>query len=172
MEDNKEVVTATTENAGVDIAKNDVINAGNPNEVQGGQEAEKKQEKLFTQKEVDEIIQKRLQRTKEPNDDLKLEVEQLKAKLEEKEHDLLIKDANVDEEYKDYVKFAVSKMVTKEKTFDTALKEFMATNGKKYEKVVETQQPTIKMTRPENVGNEEQQVAFENQLDKAMKLKK
>ena len=174
MENNENVGTATTEEK-AGVVDTEKIENAETDKVQV-EEGEKKQEKLFTQKEVDEIVQKRLQRTKdkETDEDLRAELEGLKAMLLEKEQALSISNANIDEEYKDYVKYTVSKMVTKDKNFDTALKEYMQNEGKKFEKKTEVapQKQTIKMSRPQNVGNEDEMISFSDALDKAMKIKR
>lgn len=176
MENNQEVVTATTENAGVETETTVPSEETKPVVDKTTEKNEQKQgneERKFTQAEVDKMIESRLarQEKKDINVDLQKELEKVKNELNDYKQELSIKNAKVSEEYKDFVKFQVSKMVSNEKDFDTALKEYMAGDGKKFEtQQQKEEQPKIVMTRPANVGADDEKSSIENMLSKAMKI--
>ena len=134
--DNQDVVTATTENAGEQVvAPVEETKTAQPTE------------KMFTQKEVDEIVKQRLSRVEKKQAPVEDEVKALKEQVASYERKLAMKDFNVDDEYKDFVEYKVGKMVTEGKDFSTALGEFMSGDGKKYLHTVDSVKPT---PRPDN----------------------
>ncbi len=134
---------------------------------------EEPKEKTFTQAEVDEIVAKRLARVpKATNDstDWQKKVDELQEKIGNYEKDIALKDAKITAEYFDFVKFQVSKQATEGKDFKTALNEYLAGEGKKYVEVAEDKPATITMTRPENIGKDDERTSYESMMAKAMKI--
>jgi uncharacterized protein (DUF1330 family) len=128
----------------------------------------------FTQDQVNEIIEKRLSREKkktpdanEDFDNLKNELAETKNKLVEYEKRNELAKYNIEDEYKEYVDFKVSKMVSQDKDYATALKEFMEGEGAKY---IATNKP-VKMPRPANTDKLSDDAEAVAKLRKAMGLK-
>lgn len=110
----------------------------------------------FTQEQVNEIIEKRLNREKKKTPDTNEEVDKLRDELNETRNKLIeyekrneLSKYNIEEEYRDYVNFKVEKLVSQEKDYATALKEYIEGEGAKY--VVQNKQ--VKMPRPTNTDN-------------------
>lgn len=162
MENNEEVKTAE------EVVEQPKEQVAEPSKVDEPKKVEKPV-KTFTQEEVDKIVADRLARVKPSNEtaEWQKKVDELQDKVSNYEKDLNLKDANISAEYFDFVKFQVSKQATNGKDFKTALNEYLAGEGKKYVAVAE--QPAIKMTRPENVGKDDERTGYESMLKQAMK---
>lgn len=108
-------------------------------------------EKTFTQKEVDEIIKQRLSRMEKKKPSVEEDVEGLKKELETWKQEAALKDyAFAKPEFKDFIKYKVSQMVTTEKDFGACLAEYMGGEGKEF---LQISKPDIQPTpRPDNQG--------------------
>ena len=108
-------------------------------------------EKTFTQKEVDEIVKQRLARMEKKKPTVEEDVEGLKKELETWKQEAALKDyAFAKPEFKDFIKYKVSQMVTDEKDFGTCLAEYMGADGKEF---LQPAKPDIQPTpRPDNQG--------------------
>ena len=164
MENNEEVkTTEVVEQPAETVAE--PVKADEPKKVE-------KPAKTFTQEEVDKIVADRLARVKPSNDtaDWQKKVDELQEKVGNYEKDIALKDAKITAEYFDFVKFQVSKQATGGKDFKTALNEYLAGEGKKYVAVADEKPATITMTRPENVGKDDEKSGYEAMMAKAMKI--
>lgn len=164
MENNEEVKTAE------EVVEQPKEAVAEPSKVDEPKKAEKPV-KTFTQEEVDKIVADRLARVKPSNEtaEWQRKVDELQEKVGNYEKDLALKDANISKEYFDFVKFQVSKQATDGKNFKTALNEYLAGEGKKYVATADDTKPAIKMTRPENVGQDDEKSSYESMLKQAMK---
>lgn len=164
MDNNEEIKTAD------EVVEQPKENMAEPVKVDEPKKAEKPV-KTFTQEEVDKIVADRLARVKPSNEtaDWQKKVDELQEKVGNYEKDIALKDAEISKEYFDFVKFQVSKQATDGKDFKTALSEYVAGEGKKYVAVADEKPATITMTRPENVGKDDEKASYETMLSKAMK---
>lgn len=114
-------------------------------------EGTKPAEKTFTQKEVDEIVKQRLARMEKKKPTVEEDVEGLKKELETWKQEAVLKDYSFARpEFKDFIKYKVSQMVTTEKDFGACLNEYMSGEGKEFLQATKTDvQPT---PRPDNQG--------------------
>ena len=162
--DNNEEIKATDE-----VVEQPKENVAEPEKVDEPKKVEKPA-KTFTQEEVDKIVADRLARVKPSNEtaEWQKKVDELQENVSNCEKDLDLKNANISNEYFDFVKFQVSKQATNGKDFKTALNEYLAGEGKKYVAVAE--QPAITMTRPENVGKDDDRESYKTMMAKAMGL--
>ena len=164
MDNNEEVkTTEVVEQPAEAVAE--PVKADEPKKVE-------KPAKTFTQEEVDKIVADRLARVKPSNDtaDWQKKVDELQEKVGNYEKDIALKDAKITAEYFDFVKFQVSKQATNGKDFKTALNEYLAGEGQKYVAVADEKPATITMTRPENVGKDDERTSYETMMAKAMKI--
>lgn len=114
---------------------------------------DKPSERMFTQKEVDEIIKQRLARVEKKKPTVEEDVEGLKRELETWKQEAVLKDYDFSKnEFKDYVKYKVSQMVSEEKDFGTCLNEFMSGEGKEFLRTAEPKTEVKTTPRPDNLG--------------------
>lgn len=134
---------------------------------------------LFTQEQVNKMIEGRLAREKKEVqpapvaentevETLKSQLLQAQNQLAEYEKKVAIAGYSIDNEFKDYVDYKVSQMTSKDKDYATALKEFMSGEGQKY---IQSNGSKVSMPRPQNTddGNSEETAAI-LKMKKAMKL--
>lgn len=101
---------------------------------QDGQQAQggaDQPEKLFTQADVDRIINNRLARLKqdtETADTYRRERDDARRELEQYKNDAFLKEKGVSEQYRGYVSFEVSKLVDGNTTFQQAAEKFLSSN--------------------------------------------
>lgn len=129
----------------------------------------------FTQEQVNEIIEKRLNREKDKQakaepvvdteqlDKIKSELATTQNELSEYKKKVALAEYDIDEQYKEFVDYKVSSSTTEEKDYATVLKEFMANDGAKYCKT----KSTVVMPRPENVTTLSSDQLAEEKLKKA-----
>lgn len=142
MEEIKSVETANTQNnAGVEKI-----------------ETPKREERTFTQKDLNTIVEKRISRAKkeweskkqpepEKPKESKSEVFELQKQLAKYEKELALSKYQIDDRDKDYVEFKVLRAVNKDKNYETALNEFFTDEAnKRYLK------NSGSMPRPANIG--------------------
>ena len=101
-------------------------------------------EKLFTQADVDRIINNRLARQKQDMDtadQYRRERDDARRELEQYKNDAFLKEKGVSEQYRGYVSFEAAKLVDDKTNFQQAVEKFLGSNptyaGKGY-RVVST----------------------------------
>lgn len=118
----------------------------------------------FTQKQVDDIVEQRLIRERKSRDKLeeakvtepdneqlkkvKTELIEAQVQIAEYEKKNALSSYEIDDKYKEFIDFKVTRATSKDKDYATALKEFMEGEGQSYVKNTSS----IKMPRPENTN--------------------
>lgn len=98
---------------------------------QSGQDGAQQQEKLFTQADVDRIINNRLARMKQDMDTAdtyRRERDDARRELEKYKNDAFLKEKGVSEQYKGYVNFEAVKLVDDNTSFQQAVEKFLKEN--------------------------------------------
>lgn len=88
-------------------------------------------EKLFTQTDVDRIINNRLARQKqdmETADTYRRERDDARRELEQYKNDAFLKEKGVSEQYRGYVSFEASKLVDGNTNFQQAVEKFLSSH--------------------------------------------
>lgn len=112
-----------------DNSKNTQASAQQDNQqAQGGTD---QQEKLFTQADVDRIINNRLARQKQDMDTAdtyRRERDDARRELEQYKNDAFLKEKGVSEQYRGYVSFEAAKLVDDKTDFQQAAEKFLNSN--------------------------------------------
>lgn len=96
-----------------------------------GQSGTQQQEKLFTQADVDRIINNRLARQRqdtETADTYRRERDDARRELERYKNDAFLKEKGVSEQYRGYVSFEAAKLVDDKTDFQQAVEKFLGSN--------------------------------------------
>ncbi len=183
MENNQEVGTATTENAGADttpaIQNNEEVVKDSEEKVATTDSESNKvapAEKTFTLTESQLMerakrLAKEIVKDNSSETELKKELENVKGELLNYKKELAFSKYNLSGEQKEFVDYRVSKMVTNEKDFATALNEYMASEGKIFENKNTDEKPFVNVSEIKNVSGENEYVSLRESLRKGAGLK-
>lgn len=174
MEDNQEIGTATEENVEAAAQAEEVKQPETQDKKTDSAEKDSKKEKLFTQDEVNKMISDRVERMKkqpsEETGNLQKTVEILQNQLAQYEKELAQSKFDIKPEFVEFVDYKVSRMVNEEVNYEKALAEYMRGEGQIYLGKKPAETPAITMTRPENVGKDDEKASYESMMAKAMKI--
>ena len=98
---------------------------------QDSQDGTQHKEKLFTQADVDRIINNRLARQKQDADTAdtyRRERDDARRELEQYKNDAFLKEKGVSEKYRGYVSFEAAKLVDDKTDFKQAVEKFLGNN--------------------------------------------
>lgn len=165
--DNQELETAPQTNAGVEVATTVL------NEDKTATMSNKPKERMYSQAEVDRIIQDRLAREKrkpmKESTGFQKQVAVLQNQLAQYEKQLAQSKYKIAEEYADYVDYKVLHMTNKDTSYEQALKSYLEGDGKRYLHIDEP--PVAKQPRPKNSNTMENTKAQSNDLRKNFGLR-
>ena len=132
----------------------------------------------FTQEQVNEIIEKRLNREKDKQakadpvvdaeqlEKVKADLVSTQSELAEYKKKVALSEYEIDEQFKEFVDYKVSSATSSNKDYATALKEFMGGDGAKYLKTP----AKVTMPRPENTNQLSSEEIAEEKLKRAFGL--
>lgn len=177
MAEDVEKVTPTEEQGGEDIANAidtsaDGNNAEQPTEKTYSQkEVDEMLKGMFTQEQMNEVIEKRLARVKNvpqnsnEYENVKSQLQDLQLKLAGYEKEVALSKYKIGEEYQDYIDYKVLHMTGKDKSYAQALEEFFSKEENKKYLINDNQiQNKPNIPRPKNSNSLVNEKAVDNNL--------